>query len=226
MSDAMSDDATASGEVIARTRLQYEAASFDIGDLAPTWLEQLRIWLAATGEAGVTEPGAMVLATADADGMPSARTVLLRGLDERGLVFYTNLDSQKGRELRENPRATVVLPWISLHRQVIAAGPVKPVSPSEADAYWGSRPPESRVSAAASPQSQVVSSHSELESLRDRVLIAHPDGDVPRPAHWSGFRLAPARVEFWQGRPYRFHDRLRYRLDDRSGAWVIERLAP
>ena len=222
----MSDDTAAARETIAQARLQYEGASFDVGDLAPTWLEQLRIWLAATTEAGVIEPSAMVLATADADGMPSARTVLLRGLDERGLVFYTNLDSQKGRELRENPRATVVLPWIPVHRQVIAAGAVRPVSPSEADAYWGSRLPESRVSAAASPQSQVVASHAELDSLRDRVLLAHPDGDVPRPEHWSGFRLVPERVEFWQGRPYRFHDRLRYRLDEGSGRWVIERLAP
>ncbi len=207
---------------IERARLQYEGEPFELEDLAPTWLEQFNAWIGAALDSGLPEPGAMVLATAGADGAPSARTVLLRGVDERGFVFYTNADSRKGRELAANPRAALVFPWVPLHRQVVVSGHVAPVSEQQSDAYWASRPLESRLSAAASPQSAVVPSRETLDAAR--AALAAAGGEVPRPANWHGFRVDPESVEFWQGRPHRFHDRLRYRLD--GSAWRVERLAP
>jgi pyridoxamine 5'-phosphate oxidase len=203
-------------------RRQYDGPQFDLADLAPTWLEQLQRWLDDAVAATVPEPNAMLVATADPGGAPSARTVLLRGVDERGLVFYTNLESRKGREALANPRASCVFAWLGLQRQVIVTGDVERVSDEEADAYWGTRPPASRISAAASPQSQVVPSREALEEAWAR--IARDGDDVPRPAHWSGLRVVPDAVEFWQGRRDRFHDRLRFRRQ--GGAWVVERLAP
>ncbi|MBI5103780.1 MAG: pyridoxamine 5'-phosphate oxidase [Solirubrobacterales bacterium] len=203
-------------------RRSYARGGLDEAALAPTWLEQLRVWLGEAAE--LLEPNAMVLATADARGRPSARTVLLKGLDERGLTFFTNLDSRKGRDLRENPYASVVFPWVELQRQVVVAGEVAPVPPEESDAYFASRPYGSRVGAAASPQSQVIASRSELEAVAERLAAEHPE-DVPRPPHWGGLRLAPETVEFWQGREDRLHDRLRYRRTA-EGGWVVERLAP
>jgi pyridoxamine 5'-phosphate oxidase len=203
-------------------RRQYDGPPFDLADLAPTWLEQLQRWLDDAVAATVPEPNAMVVATAGPSGAPSARTVLLRGVDERGLVFYTNLESRKGREALANPRASCVFAWLGLQRQVIVTGDVERVSDEEADAYWGTRPQASRISAAASPQSQVVPSREALEEAWAR--IARDGDDVPRPAHWSGLRVVPDAVEFWQGRRDRFHDRLRFRRQ--GGAWVVERLAP
>jgi pyridoxamine 5'-phosphate oxidase len=164
----------------------------------------------------------MVVATADADGAPSARTVLLRGVDERGFAFYTNLDSRKGREALANPRASCVFTWVGLQRQVVAVGAVERVSDEEADAYWATRPVASRISAAASPQSQVVTSRRALDEAWAKV--AEQGEDVARPPHWSGLRIVPETVEFWQGRRDRFHDRLRFRRQ--GGDWVVERLAP
>jgi pyridoxamine 5'-phosphate oxidase len=206
----------------AGLRRQYDGPPFDLQDLAPTWLEQFQHWLDDAVAATVPEPNAMVVATADASGAPSARTVLLRGVDERGFTFYTNLESRKGREALANPRASCVFTWLGLQRQVVVRGEVERVTDEEADAYWASRPLASRVSAAASPQSQVVESRAALEEAWART--APPGEDVPRPAHWSGLRIVPAEVEFWQGRRDRFHDRLRFR---RGGAdWLVERLAP
>jgi len=206
----------------AALRRQYEGAPFDLGDLAPTWLEQFQRWLDDAVAATVPEPNAMVVATANADGAPSARTVLLRGVDERGFAFYTNLDSRKGREALANPRASCVFTWLGLQRQVVAVGAVERVSEEEADAYWATRPVASRISAAASPQSQVVPSRRALDDAWAKV--AAQGEDVARPPHWSGLRIMPETVEFWQGRRDRFHDRLRFRWQ--GGGWVVERLAP
>jgi pyridoxamine 5'-phosphate oxidase len=203
-------------------RRQYDGPPFDLGDLAPTWLEQFQRWLDDAVAATVPEPNAMVVATADPSGAPSARTVLLRGVDERGFVFYTNLESRKGREALANPRASCVFTWLGLQRQVVVTGDVERVSDQEADAYWATRPVASRVSAAASPQSQVVPSRDALEEAWAR--LAEQGENVVRPAHWSGLRIAPRAVEFWQGRRDRFHDRLRFR--HQGEAWVVERLAP
>jgi pyridoxamine 5'-phosphate oxidase len=151
--------------------------------------------------------------------------VLLKSVDRRGFAFYTNLESVKGRELRANPRAALVFPWIELSRQVVAGGAVEPVPDAEADAYFASRPRGSQLSALASPQSRVVASRAALDALREDAARRHPEpAAIPRPASWGGVRVVPDAVEFWQGRADRFHDRLRYRLE--AGRWLVERLAP
>ena len=207
-------------------RRDYELGALSEEDLAPTWLEQFERWLAEAMEGGEAEPNAVVVATAGADGRTGARTVLLKDVDERGFVFNTNYDSRKGSEIAENPRASLVFPWLDVRRQVVVDGTVEHVTPTEADAYFATRPREARISAHASPQSEVVESREALERRRDEVAARFPEGvDVPRPEHWGGLRVVPEAVEFWQGRANRLHDRLRYRLDE-SGAWVVERLAP
>lgn len=210
-------------EDLERMRESYDAGTLGEGDLAPNWWEQLERWVEEAVAAGVDEPNAMVLATADVDAVPSARTVLLKGLDESGLTFYTNHRSRKGQELEANPRAAVVIPWITLHRQVIVDGRVVSLDAADSDAYFASRPYGSQVGAAASPQSQPVESREVLEREAARVREEHPD-TVPRPDHWGGLRLVPDMVEFWQGRPDRLHDRLRFRHT--VGEWIVERLAP
>ena len=218
-------------QVVERPDLQAMRRDYELGalseeDLAPTWLEQFERWLAEAMEGGEAEPNAVVVATAGADGRTGARTVLLKDVDERGFVFNTNYDSRKGSEIAENPRASLVFPWLDVRRQVVVDGTVEHVTPTEADAYFATRPREARISAHASPQSEVVESRDVLERRRDEVAAQFPDGvDVPRPEHWGGLRVVPEAVEFWQGRANRLHDRLRYRLDE-SGAWVVERLAP
>jgi pyridoxamine 5'-phosphate oxidase len=215
-------------QVVERPDLQamrrdYTAAPLLEEDLAPTWLEQFERWLReAVGD--VDEPNAMILATADPQGRPSARTILLKAVDERGFVFFTNRRSRKGRELAANPRAALLFPWLDVRRQVAVEGTVEPLADEESDAYFATRPREARISAHASPQSEIVASREALERLRDEAAARFPD-DVPRPEHWGGLRVVPAAVEFWQGRANRLHDRLRYRRDE-SGAWVVERLAP
>jgi len=197
----------------------------DEQDLSEGWLEQFRRWHGHAAAAGLSEPDAMVLATADGDGRPSARSVLLRGLDERGFVFYTNLDSRKGREIAANPHAALVFPWFQIHRQVIAAGEVEAVEAAQADAYFATRPYGSRIGAHASHQSQVIADRSVLERAWAAAQGRYPeDRAVPRPDRWGGLRLRPEWVEFWQGRRDRLHDRLRYRAS--ADGWVIERLSP
>jgi pyridoxamine 5'-phosphate oxidase len=209
-------------EELAAMRESYALRGLGEEDLAPDWAAQAERWLTEAVAARVHEPNAMVLATADASGRPSARTVLLKGLDERGFVLFTNRTSRKGREALANPRAALVLPWIALQRQILVTGSVGVVSEEESDAYWATRPRGSQVGAAASPQSQVVGSRAELEERF--AAVAAGTGPVARPPHWGGLRVAPDSVEFWQGRPNRLHDRLRYR---RAGdRWVVERLAP
>jgi len=205
-------------------RRAYDDRGLREADLAPTWREQFERWLAEAVAADVPEPNAMVLATAGTGARPSARTVLLKGVDDAGFVFFTNLDSRKGREARDNPQAAVLFPWIALQRQVVVEGDFAPVAAEEADAYFASRPRGSRLSAAASPQSQVMASRDELEARRRTVAERWPD-EVPRPERWGGLRIVPRAVEFWQGRPDRLHDRLRFRRTG-EGAWIVERLAP
>ncbi len=197
----------------------------DEQQLAPTWLEQFRSWAEAIERAAAPEPQAMVLATAAPDGQPSARSVLLKGVDERGFEFFTNVESRKGRELAANPLASLVFPWYALRRQVIVIGAVEPVGAERADAYFASRAYGSQLGALASRQSSVIPSREPLERERAALERRYPPGSgVPRPAYWRGIRLVPDSVEFWQGRRDRLHDRLRYR---RSGTgWVLERLSP
>lgn len=198
--------------------------SLDTDDLHPDPATQVRAWLASATQSGAPVPTAMTLATADLAGHPSARTVLLKGVDGAGIVFFTNYRSAKGRELDANPHAALVLHWAVQQRQVRVSGPVTRTSEEESDAYFRTRPPGSRISAWASPQSTVIADRADLERRVTEVAARSPDG-LPRPPHWGGYRVGLARVEFWQGRPDRLHDRLRYTRTD-SGSWHIERLAP
>ncbi len=193
-------------------------------DLPPEPLTLFAQWYAAAVAAQVPEPGAMTLATATPDGVPAARMVLLRGFDERGLVFYTNYRSRKAADLAANPQAALVLFWSPLHRQIRVEGTVEKVSPAESDAYFRGRPYGSRLGALASPQSEVIVGRALLDERVAQLAALYPD-EVPRPAHWGGYRVLPRMFEFWQGRESRLHDRLRYRRDA-GGAWIIERLAP
>lgn len=186
---------------------------------------QFAIWYEDARAANVAALDAMTVATASEDGVPSARMVLLKGVDARGFVFYTNYASQKGRELAANPRAALVLYWPELHRQVRVSGRVEKVSREESQRYFDSRPRGSRLSAAASPQSTVIPGRDVLERRVRELEAAYADRDLPLPPVWGGFRVAPDVVEFWQGRPNRLHDRLRYTRQP-DGAWRVERLAP
>lgn len=227
---------TASGPAasLAGMRLPYDAPALNEADLAADPLTQFWRWLADAINGGVIEPNAMTLATASDDGEPSARTVLLKDVGPRGFTCYSDLASRKGLDLAANPRASLVFPWLALQRQVVVLGDVEQVSRSEARLYFESRPPDSRLAAAASTQSTVLESRAALDAAVAALAAAHPDGAAPMPDRWGGFVIHPTSVEFWQGRPHRLHDRLRYRLanpdrlaamDDASG-WVLERLSP
>jgi pyridoxamine 5'-phosphate oxidase len=208
-------------------RRSYTRGGLDEGDLAPTWRAMLSRWLDDAEAGGVREPNAMVVATAGADGRPNLRTVLLKGLDDHTLTFFTNYESAKGHELAANPVASILFPWIDLQRQVRLTGAARMLDAAASDAYFASRPYGSRIGAVASPQSAVVPGRAALEAARDALLARYPDppGDVPRPASWGGYVVEPDTVEFWQGRPDRLHDRLVYRRDE-DGSWRTERLAP
>lgn len=208
---------------VAALRHDYSAAGLSEAAVRDSWHSQLAKWFADAVAADLHEPNAVVLATATAAGRPSARTVLLKGFDERGLTFFTNYASRKGRELTVNPQASLVLPWVDLHRQVVACGPVERVASEESAAYFRSRPRGAQLSAWASHQSAVIASREDLVQ-RWAELDEQFGADVPAPDFWGGFRLAPDTVEFWQGRPDRLHDRLQFRGD--NGTWVLERLSP
>lgn len=217
---------TGSAPDLRSRRIQYETAGLDVGDLDADPLVQWQRWYDDAATAGVTEPNAMTVATVDADGAPDARVVLVRGVDERGLVFYTNYDSAKSRQLAAAPHAAAVFAWLDLHRQVRLRGPVERVTPSESDDYFASRPRGSQIGAWASPQSDVIESRAELERYTADVEARFAGVDVPRPAHWGGWRLVAEVAEFWQGRPSRLHDRLRYHRPPGGSRWQLERLAP
>ena len=209
---------------IAAIRKDYARAGLDEKDLDPSPLVQLEKWLAEAIAAGHPEPTAMTLATVDAAGDPAARVVLLKGIDA-GLVFFTNYESAKGKALAAHPRAAANLFWVLLERQVRVTGDVGKVTRAESDAYFASRPYESRLGAWASAQSSIISSREELDAKLAELRAKYPEGsDVPTPPFWGGYRLVPTRVEFWQGRPSRLHDRVQYtRKNDR---WTLERLSP
>jgi pyridoxamine 5'-phosphate oxidase len=206
-------------------RVAYEGESLDESHLAATWTEQLQEWLNQAIAAGIAEPNAMVLATADAEGRPSSRSVLCKGLDERGVVFYTNYTSAKSHDLTVTRYASVTFPWYPLHRQVTVRGEVEKVDVTETAEYWASRPRGSQLGAWASPQSQVVRSRRELDNALASIERRFAEVEkVPFPPHWGGWRIKPDTVEFWQGQQNRLHDRLRY-VHTHDG-WHIQRVAP
>ena len=233
---------------LADSRRDYRVGGLDRRDLDPDPLVQFERWF---GQASVTrsggwwrrvgialykcfqaalgaepiDPNAMVLATADKDGRPSARTVLLKGVDQRGFIFYTNYASRKGCELAENPRGALVFYWADLERQVCISGDVTKLPAEESERYFKSRPRGSRLAAWASNQSELVPDRAALEEKWRQMEAKYPGDDVPLPPYWGGYVLAPTRIEFWQGRPNRLHDRLRYTRQT-DGSWIVERLSP
>jgi pyridoxamine 5'-phosphate oxidase len=208
---------------IADLRKDYTQAGLEQGDPSP--FKQFELWFNQALAADLLEPNAMTLATVTSEGRPDARIVLLKGFDTRGFVFYTNYRSQKGQELAANPHAALVFLWGDLERQVRVVGRVEKATDLEADTYFDSRPLGSRLGAWASTQSEVIPSREVLETRMAALEAEYQGREIPRPDHWGGFRVVPTEMEFWQGRPSRLHDRLRYRLQD-NGAWVIDRLAP
>jgi pyridoxamine 5'-phosphate oxidase len=209
----------------AELRRTYARDALDESTIAATWLAQLRLWFDDAVElAGSPEPNAMQVATVDAAGRPSVRTVLAKGIDERGVTFFTNYRSVKGRDLDERPYAAALFVWLAHERQVRLSGPVVRVSAEETAAYFHSRPRGSQLGAWASPQSRVIASREVLAAAETALAQRFGDGEIDVPPYWGGFLIQPEAVEFWQGRADRLHDRLRFRLD--GGDWVLERLAP
>ncbi len=211
-------------ETLTHLRREYRASSLDEAGVAGDPLVEFRRWFAEAHAAGVDEPNAMTLATVSAEGLPKARIVLLKDVDDEGFVFFTNYESAKGRELAAHAVAALVFLWLPLERSVRVEGRVERVDAATSDAYFAQRPRASQLGANASPQSQVVADRSEIERAFAEAEARHAGVPVPRPGGWGGYRVVPTAVEFWQGRPSRLHDRLRYRLQE--GRWVIERLAP
>lgn len=205
-------------------RVQYETAGLDANDLDASPIVQWQRWYDQAAEGGVAEPNAMVVSTIGDDGAPDARVVLVRHVDDRGFVFFTNYKSTKGRQLDDDPVAAATFGWLDLHRQVRVRGTVSRVDAAESDDYFASRPRDSQIGAWASPQSAPIADRDELMHRVAEVARRFDGQTVPRPDHWGGFRLHPREIEFWQGRPNRLHDRFRYRRD--AGLWVVERLAP
>lgn len=212
-------------ENIANLRQEYSAQVLLEENSAADPFTQFQTWWQHALQTKILEPNAMTLATASADGIPSARIVLLKGFDQNGFVFFTNYNSYKGLQLAENPKACLVFFWKELERQVRITGLAAPVAAEESNAYFHSRPEGSRIGAWASPQSQVIESRAWLDGVYKKLSEELHNSDIKRPPHWGGYRVMPVVVEFWQGRPSRLHDRLQYTLES-DGTWKRERLAP
>lgn len=210
---------------ISDLRRDYTLQSLHESAIAPNPYQQFQIWFEQAIASQLPEPNAMTLATATPDGTPSARMVLLKDFDERGFVFYTNYQSYKAQDLTTNPQAALVFWWAELERQVRIQGRVEKVSDQESDAYFYSRPLNSRLGAWASDQSRVIASREILELRLQELKTKFENQEIPRPPHWGGFRVIASTIEFWQGQPSRLHDRLNYRLGD-DHTWLIERLSP
>ncbi|MGB0210119.1 MAG: pyridoxamine 5'-phosphate oxidase [Ilumatobacteraceae bacterium] len=214
----------ADADQIRSRRIQYETEGLDLADIDADPVTQWHRWYDQAVEAGLVEPEAMTVATVDAEGRPDARIVLVRGVDESGLVFFTNYASAKGTQLETTPVASAVFGWLGLHRQVRVRGHVERLDAESSSEYFASRPRGSRIGAWASPQSSVIADRDELDRRVAEVEARFPGDDVPRPDFWGGWLIRPFEWEFWQGRPSRLHDRLRF--SGRPGDWTIERLAP
>ena len=210
---------------VANLRRNYSRAGLNENETDPNPLIQFQTWFDQALNADLPEPNAMTLATADSQGKPSARIVLLKGLDDTGFVFYTNYKSHKAQQLAENPTAALVFWWVELERQVRIEGTVEKVSEAESEEYFASRPIGSQLGAWASPQSRVIESRRVLEEKTWELEQKYANQKIPKPPHWGGYRLIPTEIEFWQGRPNRLHDRLCYRQQS-DGSWLRERLAP
>ena len=209
---------------LAGLREDYRTGGLSMADADPDPIRQFEKWMTDAVEAGLPQPNAMTLATADSHGVPSARVVLLKGYGTSGFAFYTNLESRKAREIDVNRRAALCIVWLELHRQVRIEGSVERLDSEESDEYFASRPRGAQIAAAASPQSRVLRDRAELESLVERRTAEYGDAPIPRPSHWGGFRVHPERIEFWQGRTHRLHDRIVYVAG--PAGWRRERLAP
>jgi pyridoxamine 5'-phosphate oxidase len=210
---------------MAGLRREYLLAGLRRADLEPDPVAQFQKWFQQALFAQLAEPNAMTLATADKQGNPSARIVLLKGADERGFIFFTNYDSRKGRELTENPKASLVFFWPELERQVCVAGTVSKISREESVQYFNIRPKGSRLAAWVSSQSEAIADRTVLEEKLAELTARHPGEEIPLPPYWGGYCVAPHRIEFWQGRPNRLHDRFRY-SKEAGKSWIIERLSP
>src|SRR3954465_2938402 len=210
---------------LAALRQEYTRGGFSEKEADPNPIRQFELWFQQAQSAGVREPNAMVLGTADKAAMPSTRVVLLKQVSEEGFAFYTNYLSRKGRELAENPRAAATFPWIDLERQVCIAGLVRKVSRADSEAFFKVRPRGSRLGAWVSQQSNVISGRAFLEERMLELERQYPDDNIPLAPNWGGYLLVPAQIEFWQGRPSRLHDRIRYTAQP-NRTWKIERLSP
>lgn len=213
-----------STETLQNLRQDYRSAELSAEEVDKNPIEQFARWFKDAMNAKLYEPNVMTLATADRSGKPSARIVLLKGFDQHGFTFYTNYQSAKGKELEENPQASLVFFWAELERQVRIDGKVSKVAPAVSDQYFHSRPAGSQIGASASPQSSVIESRSSLEEKVKELTLKYKDTEIPRPAHWGGYIVEPTHIEFWQGRSSRLHDRISYDLTE--GGWTINRLAP
>jgi len=211
--------------LMADLRKEYTLAGLRRRDLSPDPIQQFQKWLQNAIDAKLSEPTAMTLATVDKNGRPSARTVLLKGVDQRGFIFFTNYQSRKGRELAENPQAALVLYWVELERQVCVTGSVTKTSRAESEAYFRSRPRGNRLGTWASDQHSVILNRDVLEARLKEFEMKYPGDDIPLPPYWGGFALAPIEIQFWQGRPNRLHDRFRYTKQP-DNTWQLERLSP
>ncbi len=210
---------------LSEMRVHYDRGPLREEDLCPDPFGQFLNWMRDATEAGLVEPNAMSLATVDADGRPALRTVLLKGFDERGFVFYTNLESRKAKHMAARPEVSLLFPWLPLHRQVAVNGRAERVSVAEAMAYFATRPFASQLGAWASPQSEVISTRALLEMKWEEAKRRFREGHIPMPVFWGGYRVVPQTVEFWQGREHRLHDRILY-TRGADGNWAIARLAP